>query len=442
MRTVTSVLPGFDRVIRTACDSLVAMPVRTRAGIPIFAKNSDRPQAEPQPLLQVPALTHAAGSKLRCQTIEIEQALSTFAFLGSRPHWLWGCEHGLNEHGVVIGNHTIFTRENPASTGLCGMDLVRLALERASSATAAVDLIVSLVDQHGQGGSGFEDIDWPYNNSFLIADRHEAWLLEVSTTHWVARKAVSGASASNHTVIGSDWDRIGADTEAFARSQGWCTQGPGERFDFAAAYRDADTIPACISSGRFETTANALTDNGAGLDRSAIMRVMRDHYKNGDIHLGDAEPGSAEYFSVCEHADPVGTTTASMVVELHAPERPPIYWALLGTPCTGVYLPLFPDVEIPEALTCGGREPSAKSAWWLFKNVLTGVEKNPQAYARMVRDRWDVLEAALAEEAEALAQRFTGQRQAPEFKQQASELMNRHWARAQAEAEALVAELA
>jgi secernin len=423
---------------RTACDSLVAMGSRTKGGFPIFAKNSDRPQAEAQPLIQARRQQFERGARLRCQTIEIDQVPETYAFLGSRPHWLWGCEHGLNERGVVIGNHTIFTREQPAATGLCGMDLVRLALERADSAATAMSLIVGLIDEHGQGGSGFEDVEWPYNNSFLIADRGQAWLLEVSTNHWVAREVVDGQSASNHTVIGSDWDRIGAETAAFARSQGWCGDVTGTRFDFAAAYRDAETIPACISSGRFATTNSALAERGSLLDRTTMMRVMRDHYGNGDIHLGDAEPGSAEYFSVCEHADPVGTTTASVLVELREVDRPPIYWAALGTPCTGIYLPLFPDVEVPAALCEGGRKPSGTSAWWIFKAVLTAVEQSPAAHARRVRDVWDELEADLATEAEALADTWVAQRAAPAYRREAVEMMARHWERTEVLAQQLL----
>ncbi len=57
------------------------------------------------------------------------------------------------------------------------MDYVRLALERGSTAKEALEVIIELLEQYGQGGNcGFEHKVY-YHNAFMIVDRHEAWVL-------------------------------------------------------------------------------------------------------------------------------------------------------------------------------------------------------------------------------------------------------------------------
>ena len=90
----------------------------------------------------------------------------------ARPTWLWGAEHGVNEHGVAIGNEMVNTVDDPraAPPALLGMDLVRLGLERAASADEALEVMTTLLERHGQGGVGDAVNDVSYWSSFLVAD--------------------------------------------------------------------------------------------------------------------------------------------------------------------------------------------------------------------------------------------------------------------------------
>ena len=201
------------------CDTMVALGPATRAGITLFAKNSDRPPRECQRIVQLPAARHPDGSIVRCQYLELPQARETRAVVGSQPYWLWGLEHGVNDRRVAIGNETVFARETLPAVGLTGMDLVRLGLERGGTAGEALEVMTALIERHGQGGSGHVHLDWPYHNAFLIADPSAAWVLETSGRHWAARPVDVIGNISTGLTLAADWVRASPDATAFAVEQ-------------------------------------------------------------------------------------------------------------------------------------------------------------------------------------------------------------------------------
>src|SRR5215213_1994861 len=195
---------GRRRTIRAVCDCLVALAPATAAGRTLWAKNSDRPPGEAQRLEWHPP--RRDEGPVRATHVEVASAAGpTLGVLGSRPRWMWGFEHGVNEAGVAAGNDTIYTTldPRPAPPGLPGMDLVRLALERAPTAEAAVAVVVELLERYGQGGTGHHGAHRPYWSSFLVADPGEAWVLETSGTTWEAERVEGTRATSNRTTIPS-----------------------------------------------------------------------------------------------------------------------------------------------------------------------------------------------------------------------------------------------
>ena len=118
----------------------------------IFAKNSDRSPNEPQVVEYFEAKVHLEKT-VKTTYIEVDQVEKTKAFVLSRPTWLWGGEMGVNECGVCIGNEAVFTKGKYNKTGLTGMDMVRLALERSKTAKEALECIIGLLEKYGQGES-------------------------------------------------------------------------------------------------------------------------------------------------------------------------------------------------------------------------------------------------------------------------------------------------
>lgn len=380
-----------------SCDTIVALGTRTESGATILAKNSDRRPRECQPLFQAPRRRRLSHPRVRCQYLEIPEVAETYAFIGSRPFWLWGLEHGINEHAVAVGNEALITKEKLPEIGLLGMDLVRLALERAASAREAVEVISALIERHGQGGSGAYDFDFRYSNGFIIADPIEAWTLESSGRQWAARKVTDCASVSNRISI-TNYDTASSDVREHARSRGWW-DGRAE-FDFAAAY-SAEEHPTTFSArGRLRRSQELLAREGR-LCAETMAAALRDHYEMGEMPVIRAPMESEQHFSLCMHGE-LFATTASMIAELPPPDsgRAPVMWASMGAPCTGIFIPLYVEGTIPAALAVGGPEPAPGSPWWLMKSIQDLVARAPERIAPQVWERLRPLEAEMFAQAE------------------------------------------
>ncbi|NXJ01425.1 SCRN2 protein, partial [Psophia crepitans] len=214
----------------------------------------------------------------QCTYLEIEQAERTHAVVLSRPAWLWGAEMGANEHGVCVGNEGVWTREPVGEDeALLGMDLVRLGLERGSSAREALEVIVALLERYGQGGSCKEEpVPFVYHNTFLLADRTEAWVLETAGQYWAAQQIREGSrNISNQLSIGREITAEHAGLRQRARSQGWWS-GDGE-FNFAEVF-SLTQQPARMEAakGRYRAGKEMLQQHAGHITAETFMAILRD----------------------------------------------------------------------------------------------------------------------------------------------------------------------
>ena len=310
----------------------------------LFAKNSDRDANESQVLTWARRSSHASGESVRCTWIEIAQVGQTNAVVLSRPWWMWGAEMGANEHGVVIGNEAVFTTEPSGAAALLGMDLVRLALERASNRTEAASVIVELLERHGQGGPcSHERPGFTYDNSFLIADPAGAIVLETAGRHWASQEVHAGArSISNGLTIPEFASKFSRPLRARVS---------------ASALRRARTEAAC-----------AVADGPL-----AMMAALRDH---GPRREPRWSPVNGTLRAPCVHAGGLvasSQTTASLVSDLRGVPR---HWATAtSAPCTSLFKPLVVDEPDDETASPSNVFDPAL-AWW----------RHEQLHRTMLRD--------------------------------------------------------
>jgi secernin len=349
------------------CDTMVSL---TADGV-LFAKNSDRDPNEAQTLRWYDGQQHDPGTTLHCTWSTIAQAEVTHRVLLSRPWWMWGAEMGANEHGVVIGNEAVFTRgakdprDKDAPSPLLGMDLVRLGLERATSAHEGVGVIVGLLEEHGQGGScSHEHPRFTYDNSFIVADPSGAVVLETAGRRWATEQVTGpGRSISNGLTIP----------------------------DFADRHADPvrGRVAACA-------TRRARTEHAASraVGPADLMAALRDHGPSaGPVW----SPVNGALAAPCAHAGGLVTSTqstASWVADLrHTSDQ--LHW-VTGTsaPCTSVFKPVrvTEALEVdPETVPDNTYDPAYR--WWRHERLhrLT-LRDHTASLARFVAER-DRLEA-------------------------------------------------
>jgi hypothetical protein len=329
-----------------------------------FAKNSDRDPNEAQLVEWEAAADHDDGAEVACTHLTIPQVRHTHAIMISRPWWMWGAEMGANSHGVVIGNQAVFNRAGHAKDGLLGMDLLRLALERAGTARGAVGVIVDLLETHGQGGSHSHDHPgFRYDNSFLVADRDEAIVLETARRDWATEDVTGRArSISNGYTI-----------PAFARAH-------------------ADPLRAAVAQS---ARRRCRTEQGAvaASEPADLFEVLRDH---GDDGIPRFRRLNGALGAPCAHAGGFATSTqtvGSWVADLRDAPR---HW-VTGTaaPCTSVFKPA--RVDEPSPLEGDDRatnrfDPAV--TWWRHELLhRTVLRDHAAATARFAPER-DRLEAA------------------------------------------------
>ena len=218
-----------------SCDTMVVCAKYSEYGVNMLAKNSDRPSGEPQPLCFYEGREYSGDEMLKMTHLTIPQVKKTYSVVGSRPYWIWGFEMGYNEKGLIIANEAEFSRMDADSEdGILGMDMLRLALERADCARGAIDIITELLKKYGQKANASMLTKRIYENTFILVDKNEAWVLETAGREWALKKVTEKQGISNCYSIRDEMDLKSENLEKVAREKRWLASD--EPFDFAKAY--------------------------------------------------------------------------------------------------------------------------------------------------------------------------------------------------------------
>lgn len=384
-----------------SCDTMVALRGVTANGQTLFAKNSDRPKDECQPLELHERKRQTNSAQARCQFLTIPQAEETFRHVGSRPHWCWGYEHGFNEHQVVIGNEGLASKFEFEEPKLIGMELLRLGLERGRTAAEAVEVMTGLISTHGQGKFSNAEGTRTYDNGYIVADPSEAYVIETAGHHWAVTEVKDTVGISNVYSVEEDYMRLSPDCRQTAEEQGWWDAGK-ESFSFADAFSKATNRNEGSGAKRRARSCAVLNMKKGDIDARTMMDLLSDHSDGNDPD----EPFKKEHGTnggICVHTE-VGVSAASLVADLCADaSRLPIYWCSFYSPCLGIFFPVFIEGRLPEVLGVGESQQSLRSPWWRFHKLAHLAAEDPEGRIPILHREWLEIQQQLFETAQEAA---------------------------------------
>lgn len=344
-----------------ANDMMVALARATLDGHTYFAHNCNQPCGECPTLVRRPGRDYAPGEMVERPWVHLPQARHVWSVLAGRLGTDWGYQHGVNEKGVAVGHTPIHTRLEAEAPGLSGPDLVRLALERATNACQAIEILTDLIGRYGQGCFAGVGSD----SAFLVADNQESCVLEASGRHWVVAEVRSVRAVTSACLLRQDWDRISRGLSDQAIAHGWWP-ADGCKLDFAGALGEV-SVDHARNLRRWGQATLRLEQQSGHLDGAFLRELLRDQAEM----LAPEAQGRSDL-----------ETTASLLVRLGpAANELPLCWYAFGVPASSIFFPLVPVADPPAAFTEGGAQGSP--LWRTLAEWRTKSRRDPQLRATL-----------------------------------------------------------
>ncbi|MFZ5808422.1 MAG: C69 family dipeptidase [Chloroflexota bacterium] len=367
------------------CDTFVALPSATRTGNVLFAKSADCEVNEANAIVRIPRQKHVRGEAVRITHLVIPQAEETYEIFLTKAFWTYGCEIGVNEYGLAMGEEAVFTTEmTEENDGIIGPDLMRLGLERAKNCQEAIEVMTALLEKYGQGGSAELKGNSHFDSSFLMADTREAYILETAGRNWAVKKIEDIDSISNMLGITTNYTRC-----SLPVSKG--------ELNWAQRFALPEYPPNLGSADRQSTTFNLLNTEKGNVTVKTMFNIMRHH--NPGYHPAKADV----HRNICVHAGPQENRwwQADGVMVTDVGEHGVLAW-VTGTSgnCVSIFKPVFLGVELPDVGPLPTEHFDPRSLWWKHELLHRRAMADFEGLVPEIRKDFDVLEDAFLAEAE------------------------------------------
>ncbi len=430
------------------CSTILVGKDATVTGKVMLGHNEDDEDCIVQ-LHYVPRIKHKPSSTISFADASavIPQVEETYAYYWSEVR----CKGGIsfadgyaNEHGVVVVSNAC--RPSKDATGVekdnreayhMGYALRRLVAERARTAREGVQVAAWLIETFGYFSS----------RSYAIADKDEAWVVQVPKGHnYVARRVGDDEVfyiPNHYTIHEVDF----SDTEhkkfywsenvvTYAIENGWYTpavEGDWSDFDFAKAYQDGPLKPNNILRARnawrllkgVELSNDEIKPFTMEADKKYsaedLKKVLSFHYEGTPDDETDGytrNPHRTGVSSICGN-----TTVESIVVEFNDDINLTRMLRASPKPCITPYAPWYPVAltRIPEGYNWMGPEAAQAShffvddteldfdpakAWWTFRTLHFFTEFDYKGTNEKIKESKAELEAQWETEKEGIEKAY------------------------------------
>lgn len=406
-----------------ACTTILIGKSLTADGSVIHAHNEDMGNDAVGRLWALAPSSHPEGETLNVPYVELPQARSTLGYWASgnaqgaaglgtseqtRPYD--SVLVGLNQMGVSMSCNWAHSREeNREGVGIRRYAIRQLLLERATSARHGVEILGGLIDEFGQA-------DWGglvYN----LADPQEAWVVETTTGHWVARRVRDDEIhvTANRFRIGSDFDLSSETLVSHAVAQGWLASADDE-LNFSQVYGRPDKMDQPYDTRREQRASRLLRGKAGVITPEDLFLVLRDRYEGTEYYTRPQEQPvwREDLEKKTSLSRTISTNLAQSTFVAHLRGDLPVavgavLWYGIATPSYAGYFPIYAGGNsVPTAFSRSDPDGSGGSAWWLFRRLQRAADRDYARNYLAIHTFWNSQHATVLErqrqiEAEALA---------------------------------------
>jgi dipeptidase len=272
---------------------------------------------------------------------------------------------------------------------------MRIGLERARDCREAIEIMTSLLEQYGQGGSAELKGNSHFDSSFLMADTREAYIMETAGRKWAVKRVEDFDSISNMLGISTNWTA--------------CSVGStSDKTNWAQTFALPEVPPTLGSPDRQCVTYDKLKEAAGQITASTLFDIMRHH--NDGYHPAQAET----HRNICIHAGPQENRwwQADGVMVTDVGEHGALIW-VTGTSgnCVSIFKPVFMGMELPESI---GPTPTEnfdpRSLWWKHELLHRRAMADFDRLVPEIRCDFDVLESEFLREAESVKRGSPGEK--------------------------------